>query len=144
MFNADDLDSAIVDFLAEREFEGVPEIRAMHINEDGWFSVMLLTFVFRWKIAHLELGTATQMELDTHHPVESTLESARRVFGTTALGLIVNVANAHWVAFHAEGDQLWYLDSMAEPEAVSLEDTVACLSEHPQAFLIRDASLRED
>ena len=100
IFTAEDMIEAVRDFLWEHAFEQSPEEQGSHINEDGWFSIELMSYVFRWKIAKEALGGFTEMRLDTNNPVQPTLESAARLRAPTALGLVVNIRNVHWVAFH--------------------------------------------
>ena len=100
-----------------------------------------MTYVFAWKIAKHEIGQWTQMKMDTDNPVQPTPESVARLRTATALGLVVNIENAHWVAFHVEGHDVWLLDSQLEPVQNNFDEVVEFLRRHPQAFLIEDQNL---
>ena len=98
-------------YRAEAMREGLFERQRDHWSPHGWYYEAVLAFVLRWKIADETLGSAAKLMLDLDNPIKATSDSASRIFGPNALGVIVNLANVHWVSFKLYHGQLWLLDS---------------------------------
>ena len=94
-FNAEDMNLAAQDYKRECEREGMPVNLENEINEYGWYSSEILSYVFRWKIARHELGSAMQLTLDATNPVTATPDGLDRLQHIDAVGLVVNIDNPH-------------------------------------------------
>ena len=140
--NAEDMDVASQAYQAELHREGVQVDLRDEINEYGWYSANVMSFVFRWKIAENEFGLSTHLMFDATNPVAATDAGIARLRHPDALGLVVNIDNRHWVAFRKHNDdprQFWYLDSQAAGAVLKSTDFVKdFIARNRGAFLIAD------
>ena len=98
-----------------------------------------MTYVLRMKIADQELGNHFRAKMDVNNPVQPNHNDAQRIYEQNALGVIVNLNQAHWTAFRIENGQIWLLDSLeAAPIAYSFEAFVKYLRMYRNAFLVTD------
>ena len=98
-----------------------------------------MTCVLRMKIAEQELGNHFRAKMDVDNPVQPNHNDAQRIYEQNALGVIVNLNQAHWTAFRIENGQIWLLDSLeAAPIAYSFEAFVKYLRMYRNAFLVTD------
>ena len=126
---AADLRVACDKFLAEMAFEGVVEDRAQHIGPGGFYSEAVLAFALR------HFGNAFALDLD--RPILPDTAMPLEIFLDDVAGILVNVAQRHWVAVRVCLDDLWMLDSLTEPERLTLDQLRDFLRRHPSAFFVR-------
>jgi hypothetical protein len=137
-FTPQDMTAACTAFLEEARHEGLPERRSDHESSTGWYSVEVLAYVVRWKIAQEAMGAHTHMSLDVNQTVAFTEASLREIYDDDVLGVIVNKNNTHWVSFKCVSGVLWLLDSQQAPEPYTFSEYTRFLAEYPNAFSLRD------
>lgn len=133
-FTAEDMESALEAYLVEMTMEGCPETGGQHIYCGGWYSLELMAFVVRWKIAHLTLGKLWPLSLDVQNPIQP--HNAMRIYDPCCLGIILNKLQHSWVTFRMFKEQIWLLDSTALPKTVSYDEYVDFLITFNKAFAL--------
>ena len=74
--------------------------------------------------------------LSIDDPVQASEAQVLHMSGTNALGMVVNVAQRHWIAIRAFEGELWLLDSGDKPSLLTLNDVVGYVRAHCHAFLV--------
>ena len=75
-------------------------------------------------------------KLNLDEPIQDNADSLQRIYSDTVLGIVVNVDNAHWVAFRRIDDQIWFLDSEKEPVKQTFAQYKAFVRKHRNKFAI--------
>ena len=105
--SVEDMRNACASYLAETAFEGNPEPRHMHANENGWYSEAVMTFALRQK--------NNLFVLDVDNPVQPEGDDPMRIYEDDVLGIVINKDQNHWMSFRVEAGQIWHLDSIHHP-----------------------------
>ena len=127
--SVEDMRNACASYLAETAFEGNPEPRHMHANENGWYSEAVMTFALRQK--------NNLFVLDVDNPVQPEGDDPMRIYEDDVLGIVINKNQNHWMSFRMENGQIWNLDSLHQPRRVNYDEYVATLREYRNAFAVR-------
>ena len=128
--SASDMEHALMTYLADANFEGLPEEEDDHAAPGGWFSSEVLAFAMR--STPLRRGAPIEYVL--------TLEVLKREPHLIhhCVGVVVNQPNTHWVALRSIEGSVWLIDSNAPaPRLLSLDQYIAFINRYVDAFPIR-------
>ena len=78
----------------------------------------------------------TIFKLNLDDPIQDNADSLHRIFSPNVLGVVVNIANTHWVAYRFINEQIWFLDSEKVPVRQSFAQYRAFLRKHRNKFAI--------
>ena len=139
MFTAHDMTIACRDYVRQQRFEGVPDQRRNHEYATGWYSADVMAFALTTKFTDLIFANQGRLDLDVTNPVQP--EHANRIYDPNVVGIIVNLAGVHWVAFRCIDNHIWLLDSRYEPRLCTFDEFTAFLVQYydptvPTAFAI--------
>jgi hypothetical protein len=138
-FNATDFQKAACAMCQELTMDGVCEQVADHIHASGWYSIALMVYVFRWKIADLTLGHETSMMLDVIR-IKPCFEELRMLFHPDVIAIIVNIGS-HWIAIKSYDSRIWCLDSVkAGPIEFTMMQLISYVVLYKDAFLLYDGT----
>ena len=131
------MSEACTAFLHEHRFEQLNEPRSDHEAPSGWYSEAVMSFVFRWYGAQHALGAAFAYKMDLNNPIQShSPDSVARIYAHRTTGVIVNLNQAHWVAFRYYNNHIWLLDSLRRPVQYTLAGFTMYLRTYRHAFAV--------
>jgi hypothetical protein len=122
-----DLDMAVDIVVGE-----VGDVRGQHAGPLGWYSHSTLAKLFelllpRWV---LQLRPAKPCHYD------EVVESA------DVCGILINIANAHWVCICKEKGALFYVDSLYAPTIIDRSHFEEIITKYPMSFpVVKDGSV---
>ena len=108
--------------------EGNPEDPAIHMQPGGWYSEAVMANALRVK--------HNMFRLDLDNPIQQTAASMNRLFEDNVQGVVVNLANLHWVAIRAIDGEVWLLDSQRRPVQFTRAQYHAFLRRHRNKFAV--------
>ena len=108
--------------------EGNAEPRGLHERPAGWYSEAVLAQALRVK------NNLYRLNLDD--PLQATEISLMRAHADNALGVVVNIANTHWVAIRVIEGVVWLLDSQSRPQHITFDEFLLFVRRHRNAFLL--------
>ena len=126
-----DMARACNEYLRASRQEGNPEFRCNHENAAGWYSSEVM--------AQAVTTTAMRRAGRVEHVLLVEPLQHRPEALVTAVGAVVNVNNAHWVALRYIGGHVWLLDSQQEPLQVTWEQYESFIGDYPHAYRIERA-----
>jgi Josephin len=100
----EDLAFACDEWLRASHHEGLPEVRARHMNAHGWYSIEVMSTCLN--TTAMRVRGRIQYEL-CFEPLRFRPESL-----LVAVGALVNIDGRHWVALRFLDGVVWLLDSL--------------------------------
>ena len=127
-----DLEAACQELLLTNAREGLQEHRSQHIKPGGWYSIEILAQALQQAAMEHYGRVEYQMCLEPLCLNSGLLR--------TAVGALVNIDNAHWIALRWIADKVWFLDSQAStPRLLTWAEYVHFVSLHRCAYCINVA-----
>ena len=126
---AADMSEACTVLLHELAMEDNPERRDDHELLTGWYSEAAMAQAFRVK--------QNIYRLDLDDPVQPNEGHLHRLYTEDVLGLVVNKDQEHWVAVRIVDEQIWLLDSLCTPQAITFDELLNFVRAYRHAFLVK-------
>ena len=124
LFDAQDMTDACNTVLCEKECDGIYELRSRHERDLGWYSEEVL-------------AKALQATMQFQLLLQPLRDNAQCLHAPEIMGALSNQGNTHWVALLAEGEDVWLLDSLHEPQRLKPAEYTAYLRKHQYTYPVR-------
>ena len=115
-----DLDQACSEVAAE-----LGEPLSLHCGRAGWYSISVLAKLF-------DMTSPCQFVLSSSPAQPDMYEGL--LLDDGLIGILVNIANVHWVCLCKHAGKVFYVDSCYAPTVVDASEFGRILTQHPMSF----------
>ena len=129
----EDMEFALVEYMAEAAREGNEERLSDHMSPGGWYSSEVLAFAVTSTTLNRAGCVKFAMKLE---PLKDNPQNIHHITGA-----VVNQDNRHWVAIRSVGSNIWLHNSLEEhPRMLSDNEYRSFISAFPHAYPMTVAS----